>query len=266
MLNKLRPALALAGLIALSAYGAPISSGAPNNNQAINYSNGGAGNTASNKQPAESFWDRTWSDPLDLYTLLLAVFTGALVIVSAVQIRFLIRADKTAKISADAAYLSARAAIALQLPIIRIEPETIGHGDSIEGEVHTEFCWVHFLTFFNLGPTKAFPIEIRCGWTVGGELPGEPSYLAAETFLPNLIFEPDPKLSSQKRLEFDIPLKPGEWSLICGDKLNFWFYCIFTYEDFMQTRHGARFCWRWRNIGMGMGWRIDDTPAYNQKT
>ncbi len=99
----------------------------------------------------------------------------------------------------------------------------------------------------NSPATKAFPIEIRYGWTIGDEaLPVEPRYLAADTFPPNLIFEPDPKATSRKFLEFDMPLKLGEWSLICGDKLNLWFYCTFAYADFMQTRHDAGFCWRWR--------------------
>jgi hypothetical protein len=45
----------------------------------------------------------TADDRIAQYTLLLAIFTGALVVVSAVQINFLIRSDKTARISADAA-------------------------------------------------------------------------------------------------------------------------------------------------------------------
>jgi hypothetical protein len=54
-------------------------------------------------------------DSVGLYTLVLAVFTGLLVGVSGVQGYFLLRADKTARIAANAADLSARAAIAANL-------------------------------------------------------------------------------------------------------------------------------------------------------
>lgn len=65
---------------------------------------------ASKNKPAESFWQRTTSDPVALYTLVLAIFTGLLVIVSAIQGAFLLRADKTARITANAAAESARVA------------------------------------------------------------------------------------------------------------------------------------------------------------
>lgn len=54
-------------------------------------------------------WNWTTQDPVSFYTFLLAIFTAALVSVSAVQIRFLIRADRTARISAIAARRAANA-------------------------------------------------------------------------------------------------------------------------------------------------------------
>lgn len=164
------------------------------------------------------------------------------------------------------AKLSVQSAIAPQLPIIRVKPDSLGHGDSHDGETVTEHCWVPFLTCFNLGPTKAFPVEVRCGWTIGDKLPEKLILQFTETFLPNIIFEPDPKAEPRKSLQFVMPLRAGECPLICGGKLPLWFYCVFGYDDFMGTRHDARFCWRWQNIGLGMGWRVDDTPAYNRKT
>jgi hypothetical protein len=192
--------------------------------------------------------------------------TGCLVAVGAAQCYLIFWTLKATQIAADAAKLSVQSAIALQLPIIRVKPDSLGHGDSHDGETVTEHCLVPVLTFFNLGPTKAFPVEIRCGWTLGEKLPEEPIFLVTETFLPNIIFEPDPKAEPRKFLRFNMPLRAGEWPLICGGKLPLWFYCVFGYDDFMATRHDARFCWRWQNIGFGMGWRVDDTPAYNRKT
>src|SRR5450756_18940 len=64
----------------------------------------------------ESLWVPT--DSVGLYTLVLAIFTALLVGVSGSQGWFLLRADKTARIAANAADLSARAAVGIQLPII----------------------------------------------------------------------------------------------------------------------------------------------------
>src|ERR1700730_6083225 len=54
-----------------------------------------------NHAQTQSLWVPT--DSVGLYTLVLAVFTGLLTIVSAGQGYFLLRADKNARISAEAA-------------------------------------------------------------------------------------------------------------------------------------------------------------------
>lgn len=59
----------------------------------------------------KSFWEWTSHDPVALYTFWLAIFTFCLVLVSATQIRYLIRADETARTSAEAALTTARTAI-----------------------------------------------------------------------------------------------------------------------------------------------------------
>lgn len=171
------------------------------------------------------------------------------------------------KQSADAANLSARAAVAIELPIIRIEPHVLSNGTSreVSGGPLVEHCGVHFVTFSNLGRTKAFPVELSYGIAVG-VLPAEPRYRCTEPFLINLIFEPDIKVTPRKFLSDQHPINMGEWSLICSGNLPVWFYCEFEYLDFMQVRHEAAFCWKWQNVGNGMGWRPDNTPAYNRKT
>jgi hypothetical protein len=58
---------------------------------------------ASAGKPPETFWERTESDPVAAFTGVLAVFTLALVVVSAVQIYFLTLADKNSRAAAEAA-------------------------------------------------------------------------------------------------------------------------------------------------------------------
>ncbi len=89
----------------------------PPHDHAVSASQGSTNSSANQKQPAKSLgqrlsivWNRTWEDPVAFYTFVLSVFTGLLAIVSAFQIFFLIRADKTARRSANAAIEAANAA------------------------------------------------------------------------------------------------------------------------------------------------------------
>lgn len=163
--------------------------------------------------------------------------------------------------------LSARAAIALQLPVFRIIPDSASVGDTRIGDGDLRaYCTVNGVKFQNIGTTRAHPIEIRYGYKLAGPLPALPSYQFAETFLPENIFEPDPKVTPFKNLNGDIEILPEDWPLICTGRKEFWFYCDFTFEDFMEVRHDVSFCWKWTYVGSGMAWRRDRTPAYNRKT
>jgi hypothetical protein len=106
---------------------------------------------------------------------------------------------------------------------------------------------------------KHFPSIFCYGWAIGETFIGQRTSLFTETFPSNLIYEPDPKLEQHKLLQFNMPLKPGEWSLICESRLPLWFYCTFGYDDFLGKRHEAIFCWRWQDVGKGMEWRVDET-------
>lgn len=170
-----------------------------------------------------------------------------------------LRSIEATELAAEAAMLSARSAIALQLPIIRIKPHALNKGQLSDGQSISEYCSVEYLTVSNLGSTKAFPVEVRYGWAIGETLVGQRTFLTTETFPPNLIYEPDPMSEQRKVLRFNMPLKPGEWSLICETRLPLWFYCTFGYDDFMGKRHDVAFCWRWQRVGMGMDWRVDET-------
>jgi hypothetical protein len=92
-----------------------------------------ADNPGQNKNPKsrwERIWERTWDDPIAFYTFMLAVFTGVLGTVSIVQIAFLIRADKTSRIAANAARESAeitkQTLVATQRPWIQVKLTAAG--------------------------------------------------------------------------------------------------------------------------------------------
>jgi len=194
-------------------------------------------------------------------TVIIAIFTTILGIFTISLARSSRISADAAKTAAQAADLSARAAIALQLPIIRVQPDSL----SREEFPQSENCYVNSVTVSNMGARKAFPKEIIYGWTVGEVLPDKPKYTSADKFPLNSILEPDIQKSVMQSLTGVQLLKKGEWSKICrGNYL--WFYCTIFYDDFMEETRSHGFCWRWSDIGMGMGWRADTKTAYNQKT
>jgi hypothetical protein len=166
--------------------------------------------------------------------------------------------------AANAADRSARAAISLRLPIIRVEPDNLGHGEFASGQKISEDCHVHSIGVSNLGATKAFPTEVIYGWTVGETLPEEPKYQVADRFPHNCILEPG-QIPFIQTLNGSLPLKEGQWTRICGGNY-LWFYCEIIYEDFMGEIRTHGFCWRWSNTGMGLDWRVERREAYNKKT
>ncbi len=210
-------------------------------------------------------WARTWDDPVAFYTFVLSIFTGLLAVVSAVQIGFLIRSDGTARRSADAATLSAKAAIAIELPIIRAGPDFFGWGQRRSGsEPAVDSFSVREVIFNNLGRTKAFPIEIQFGYFVGNKLPEIPVYNFTEAFSVDAVIESEPFHKRLGESEFDVA--PGTLAGVQAGSVRLWFYCNLIYLDFMQTRREAGFCWeRWQKTGAS-SFRTDPTPAYNRKS
>ena len=221
-----------------------------------------------NSDSAQSLWVPT--DSVGLYTLVLAVFTALLFGVSSVQGYFLLRADKTARIAANAADLSARAAVALELPVIRAAPHHFSYGSSMHGRPNNpriDWCIVTYLNFANGGRTKAFPIEVQCGWTAGDKLPDIPTYTFTKLFPVNSILDPvDEEPTRINVNDFDFKFAPGLYEGVLNRTVSLWFYCSIVYLDFMQTRHEARFCWKRHELFGGGKLLPDATPAYNQKT
>jgi len=84
---------------------------------------------ARQEQPAqegkESLWRPSTYEPITFFTGALVLLTGVLAVVSLIQIRFLIRADEAARISANAAKSSAQTAeqslIKLQRPFVFVQ-------------------------------------------------------------------------------------------------------------------------------------------------
>jgi hypothetical protein len=216
-------------------------------------------------ETANSYADgiRNPGEDVKITDKLLVVLTGLLVGVGAFQAFYLLGTLKATAVAANAAALSARAAIALQLPIIRVDPDSLGHGESTSGQEIIEDCYVHSVSISNLGDTKAFPKEVLFGWTAGETLPDKPKYRFTAKSPHNCILKPN-QIGLVQPLHGSLVLKEGQWTKICGGNY-LWFYCAVLYVDFMGEIRSHGFCWRWGYTGMGMGWRVDKAAAYNEK-
>ena len=94
------------------------------------------------KKPTEQIL--TSDEQIALYTRWLALFTGALAIVSMWQGIFLIRADRTANTTADAARVAAEAAMTQAGHMERYTAETARLAKAAEKAGHVERAWVFF--------------------------------------------------------------------------------------------------------------------------
>jgi hypothetical protein len=245
--------------VAVFAIGYVVASSGPSPSQQVD--------SANDLQTANEGVERTAEKQIAYYTKWLAWFTGALVAVSLMQGYFLLRADKTARIAANAADLSARAAVALELPIIRVEPVGFGWGSSqVNDESTVEYFGLQSFDLLNLGRTDAFPLEIRWGWFVGDKLPDVPIYVHRKPFVIAAIIRTE-KRSQIYVTGFEMLIEPEDTARIVRNNTKLWLYCSLAYDDFMQTRHDLGVCWlRYETFGAG-GFRLDATATtYNRKT
>jgi hypothetical protein len=195
-----------------------------------------------------------------------AISTAIIAVFTIILGFFTISLAKSTRVAADAAILSARAAIAIELPIIRADAQELGYGYVQDEAGRRQQVSIKQLVISNLGKTKAFPIELQIGCTIGHRLGKTPSYRFTKSFPINAIVEPDQRSVEISLSEFEFEAPPDIYNLLRDRSTNLWFYCNLVYIDFMQMRHEAGFCWK-RHETTGMGALFEDpTPAYNRKT
>jgi len=216
------------------------------------------------------------------YTWWLSAFTLALVVVSAVQIRFLIRADKTARIAAEAAVKSASAATAIEFPIVRtswIGPEVTSTDELVRPHVPyagavnygwpTRFSAISEIESRNYGRTPAFPTRITLGFAVTKMLPEVPVYSKTGRCEPNTVIEGRNDYSIETHFGFE--LTDDQIKALKESAAVLWFYGLLNFHDVMDRPHETAFCWQWgqQSEADSMFYFFDDgsaPPAYTRKT
>lgn len=202
------------------------------------------------------------------FNFLLVTFTGGLVTIGAGQCFLFYWTLKATQIAADAANLSAQAAIGLQLPRLIVGMALFQPGQPygankpysvrIENGLLPEWTQVA-IRFNNVGRTNALVTEQCYEYFVGARLPKLPQYKLILPAPAGEIIQTDGswqlevtnrfiQLSTEQRYAIETP----EFSH------HLWVYGLLRFTDFMGNPHESRFCERWTRLGFVSE---SDTPA-----
>ena len=182
-----------------------------------------------------------------LATVFVAAFTGTLWWASAGQYDLLKQQIAVAKESADAANLSAKAAVAVELPIIVLcmiqllkqtnpSVQVVGYPDAVST--------LRF-NFKNFGRTAGELITMCAEWSVAERLPDAPNYKSNYPFIPGAMIEPQKMLPPGPQ-NFTIRLQPEEVTAISEETKFLWVYGYLAFRDFLGNEHRQGWCAKWQ--------------------
>jgi hypothetical protein len=191
-----------------------------------------------------------------LYTLWLAIFTGALVAVSGIQIFFLIRTDKTARITAEAAKQSSDAVLKIERPVLYIKDLRIEAGIKVEEAFENAADFNDAQATFaiiNLGRTPAILLEYS--YSILDEMPDRPRYYKAKNWHEQVLYSRD-EIEVKVSGRFDARPRMRRRTHLIG---------YFYYGDVFGVKRIAAFCYGWRDYRgrTQRGWEKVGGDQYN---
>jgi hypothetical protein len=191
--------------------------------------------------PEEIAQSKSVEDRLAKYTLWLAIFTGALVLTSAVQNLFLIRANKTARIAAEAAKQSADAIPTVERPFVFVR-SIAAHFSAANDRERPEVT----VTFHNYGRTPANVHAVLIGVRILDHIPTEKDaeiYLSDEKskFEVEIIFGADQPWTAPVAVCWE-PFTPELARQMTAGKFNLYCWGFIEYRDIFGRKHSTRFC------------------------
>lgn len=166
-----------------------------------------------------------------------------------------------ARRAADAAKLSADAAVGIELPILKAFPpdlmsvsqpipENGPYASAVNDGVPTRYSAISFIKYKNYGRTPAFPIVFSAGWSATARLPDAPVYTKSVGINHAVVYRPASEdIEAEYLVDFHstIELIEPEIQEIRQGTSWLWVYGCLKFRDFMNTEREARFCWRWAN-------------------
>jgi hypothetical protein len=205
-------------------------------------------------------------DALARYTFWLTICTGvmafATIALGIATIGLYATGEKQIEVAlkiANAADLSARAAIGVELPVIIIgTPELWGSNHQGGGGVgisgiprgYIYFKILH-IAVGNGGRTPGFPSEISLGYQIGEKISDIPNYSWSRPISTANTLRPDKTLNLDCS-DFFISVTADQSAQLSAGTHHLWCYGAIVYSDFLGNRHEHGFLWVWgRPHGMG---------------
>jgi len=172
------------------------------------------------------------------------------------QLRLLRKSVISTQLAATAADLNARAAVGIELPILRIIPtDLVGtdrliddsspYGGFVNDGPPTRYSAIGHIIVRNHGRTPAFPEEIAVGWMVANALPEIPTYKKRSRMNHGAVVEPNKEFLLDQH--YGIELSNADVESAKSGNAWLWFFGIISYTDFLQSKRESRFCWRFAN-------------------
>lgn len=198
---------------------------------------------------------------------LIMVFTGGTMVVGFLQLglffwqlRLMRSTIQDGALAARAAELNAKAAVGIELPIIRFSPlelvsttalipaDGAPYGGGITDGPPTRYSALGNFKVTNHGRTPAFPIEFAVGWAVADVLQSEPFYSQRDRVNHAKVVT----TSAEQECHLDarhlgIELSEEQITNITAGQSFLWVFGCLYYRDFLDDPREARFCWRYAN-------------------
>jgi hypothetical protein len=187
-----------------------------------------------------------------------------------------------AKRAADAADLSAKAATAIEFPVVRTDwmgPELMAtdelirpkapYGGVVNDGWPTRFCAIGEIEFRNYGRTPAFAVQVSLGFDVAARLSEEPKYTEIVRCEPNTVI--GARENRDIEIHFGFELTSDQVRMVEASEAVLWLYGRLTFRDVMDRPHESGFCWQWgrQNEADDISYFFDDgsaPAAYTAKT
>lgn len=197
------------------------------------------------------------------------------------KLQFLTQASQTrsalaiARISADAATLSAKAAIGIELPVLGLDspelghlekpiPEGVGYAVITLKEFPGRYSIIPWMKIHNAGRTPAFLKELAVGWEISSEQPKSPAFKRTYPYSAGEMVKERGDYDAE--LHFQIDLTESEIATIKAKESFLWCCVCVKHLDFLRNQHDATFFWRWNNPGGGMYFFEAGGTPYTQFT
>jgi hypothetical protein len=209
------------------------------------------------QKPVGHWYDVFAEHPTDwllvLFNGILAAFTVRLFYAAADQSSDVRASVAVAQKGADAADLSAKAALRVEQPILTARPPLLvgikgpmptdrTYGGVSLASLPDQNCVLSTLTFVNHGRTPAILSSLHVGYLIGREN-HRPRYSRTIHFRDGAIISPN-REPFPVSVDFDFNLQDDQRTELRRGAI-LWVWTLLVYDDFMDLRLGKEFAWQW---------------------